>query len=86
MPCGAAIFSRATTFVPPTLPVVERHICLCYAVPVCNYLKHNLIGMLCNCSGDEFSICNPPHPIFNEVQCKARFPEAYAITYWTHTW
>lgn len=37
-------------------------------------------------AGDDFSICNPPHPVFNEVQCKARFPQAYAITYWTHTW
>lgn len=36
--------------------------------------------------GDEFSVCNPPHPNFNEAQCKARFPQAYAITYWTHTW
>jgi hypothetical protein len=37
-------------------------------------------------AGDEFSICNPPHPYFNEEGCKARFPQAYAITYWTHTW
>ncbi|CAL5222187.1 g4515 [Coccomyxa viridis] len=36
--------------------------------------------------GDEFSVCNPPHPYFNEEGCKARFPQAYAITYWTHTW
>ncbi len=37
-------------------------------------------------AGDEFSVCNPPHPYFNEEGCKARFPQAYAITYWTHTW
>ena len=37
-------------------------------------------------AGDDYSICNPPHPNFHEVACKARFPEAYAITYWSHTW
>ena len=26
------------------------------------------------------------HKTFDNVACKALFPEAYAITYWTHSW
>ena len=36
--------------------------------------------------GNEHSVCNPPHPRFNETECKSRFPNAYAVTFWTHTW
>ncbi|KAK9825165.1 hypothetical protein WJX81_000314 [Elliptochloris bilobata] len=36
--------------------------------------------------GDEHSICNSLHARFNDTACKSRFPEAYAITYWTHSW
>ena len=60
----------------------------------CNFAVQLVCSLLRNLSlmyggqhaGDEFSICNPPHPYFNEEGCKARFPQAYAITYWTHTW
>ena len=31
-------------------------------------------------------ICAPSSKYFSEVQCKQLFPEAYAITYWSHSW
>lgn len=31
-------------------------------------------------------ICAPSSKYFNEVKCKQLFPEAYAITYWSHSW
>lgn len=36
--------------------------------------------------GDEWSYCNPGHAGFHERFCKNKFPDAYTITYWSHTW
>ena len=58
-----------------------------------SHARHNLERLLSRpaChgaawSGDEYSVCNPPHPLFDEDACKARYPEAFALTYWSHTW
>jgi hypothetical protein len=36
--------------------------------------------------GDEHSVCNPYHASFNDTLCKLSFPDAFTITFWTHTW
>ncbi len=36
--------------------------------------------------GDDWSYCNPGHAGFHERFCKNKFPDAYTITYWSHTW
>ena len=35
---------------------------------------------------NELSICDPANRHFSDTDCKARFPDAYAITYWSHSW
>ena len=30
--------------------------------------------------------CDPRKENFNTSACKEHFPEAYAVTYWTHSW
>lgn len=35
---------------------------------------------------DEWSVCRPDHPAWDEAACVAKFPDAYAVTYWAHTW
>ena len=35
---------------------------------------------------DALSVCNPAHASFDEAACKAQFPNAYALTYWTGSW
>ena len=32
------------------------------------------------------TVCDPHNSTFNNEKCKALFPDAYAITYWAHTW
>ena len=32
------------------------------------------------------NVCVGNHPDFDANRCKAQFPDAYAITYWTHSW
>lgn len=32
------------------------------------------------------SVCDPANRYFSDDECKARFPDAYAITYWSHSW
>ena len=32
------------------------------------------------------NVCVGNHHDFNANRCKAQFPDAYAITYWTHSW
>ena len=46
-----------------------------------SHARHNLERLLSRpaChgaawSGDEYSVCNPPHPLFDEDACKARYP------------
>lgn len=34
----------------------------------------------------EHQVCNARKPTFSELHCKAKFPEAYAISYWMHSW
>ena len=34
----------------------------------------------------EQEVCDPRQASFSELHCKAKFPEAYAITYWLHSW
>ncbi|CAG7848176.1 SubName: Full=Uncharacterized protein {ECO:0000313/EMBL:CCA73803.1} [Serendipita indica DSM 11827] len=31
-------------------------------------------------------LCRPHSPFFNETRCHYAFPEAWTITYWTHSW
>jgi hypothetical protein len=31
-------------------------------------------------------MCNPHHASFNDTLCKLGFPDAFTITFWTHTW
>ena len=31
-------------------------------------------------------VCDPRQAGFSELACKAKFPDAYAITYWMHSW
>lgn len=31
-------------------------------------------------------VCDPRQGGFSELACKAKFPDAYAITYWMHSW
>ncbi|KAK9834869.1 hypothetical protein WJX81_004897 [Elliptochloris bilobata] len=35
---------------------------------------------------NEHALCAPTSQHFDDNKCKSRFPDAYAITYWTHTW
>jgi hypothetical protein len=35
---------------------------------------------------DEWSACRPDHAGWDEAACVAKFPGAYAVTYWAHTW
>lgn len=32
------------------------------------------------------TVCDPFNSAFSNDKCKALFPDAYAITYWAHTW
>ncbi|KAK9832023.1 hypothetical protein WJX84_004738 [Apatococcus fuscideae] len=34
----------------------------------------------------KFQACHYLWGTFNAATCKSYFPEAYAVTYWTHTW
>lgn len=34
----------------------------------------------------EYDVCDVRHKRFDDEACKKLFPEAYAITYWTHSW
>lgn len=34
----------------------------------------------------QHEVCDPRQPGFSELACKAKFPNAYAITYWMHSW
>ena len=34
----------------------------------------------------EYDVCDVRHKRFDDDACKELFPEAYAITYWTHSW
>ncbi len=34
----------------------------------------------------QHEVCDPRQPGFSELACKAKFPDAYAITYWMHSW
>lgn len=31
-------------------------------------------------------VCDPRQLGFSELACKAKYPDAYAITYWMHSW
>ncbi|CAK0786783.1 hypothetical protein CVIRNUC_009997 [Coccomyxa viridis] len=35
---------------------------------------------------EEYEVCDVRHKRFDDEACKALFPQAYAITYWTHSW
>ncbi|KAK9834860.1 hypothetical protein WJX81_004486 [Elliptochloris bilobata] len=32
------------------------------------------------------TVCDPANRHFSDTECKKRFPDAYAITYWSHSW
>lgn len=34
----------------------------------------------------QHEVCDPRQSGFSELACKAKFPDAYAITYWMHSW
>ena len=34
----------------------------------------------------ELVICTPNNKHFDNAACRARFPDAFAITYWSHSW
>jgi hypothetical protein len=34
----------------------------------------------------QHEVCDPRQQGFSELACKAKFPDAYAITYWMHSW
>ncbi|KAJ1501704.1 hypothetical protein HMI55_003260 [Coelomomyces lativittatus] len=36
--------------------------------------------------GNHHSVCSATSHEFNATECKARFPNAFTITYWTHSW
>ena len=48
--------------------------------------------LVCACRLACFFVCNsqvhrsPGMRRFDAAACKLRFPDAYALTYWTHTW
>ncbi|KAK9834859.1 hypothetical protein WJX81_004379 [Elliptochloris bilobata] len=35
---------------------------------------------------DALVVCSPPSKFFDDKKCKKRFPDAYAITYWSQSW
>ena len=51
------------------------------------YTSHAHFECLLHAEVGNRKACNIRIPeIFNSTQCAAEFPDAYAVTYWTHGW